>query len=181
MTLHLPPFPLKLLRLIWIHFFCRVHPSAGGTICLTWMNSSSRVRFRSWVGPISFMVKLISVMLLHSVYSPSSSVPLLTSTMCKILTAWGKTHCTLLYHWHTFNKRGQASECPETPLHVVTLKDLWNWVTMKDGERLSRIFSSRCKPVNNYWTQKFCIPSHPVPALPPILLLLHLITYLKCI
>lgn len=54
------------------------------------MSSNSRVRFRSWVGPISFITKLISVMLLHSVYSPSSSVPLLTCTMCKILTAWGE-------------------------------------------------------------------------------------------
>lgn len=96
-TLYFPLSPLKLLRLIWICFYHRVYFVAGGTVCLTWMSSNRRVRFRSWVGPISFITKLISVMLLHSVYSPSSSIPLLTSTMCKLFTAQGKKYC-MLFH-----------------------------------------------------------------------------------
>lgn len=93
----LPLFPLKHLRLIWICFYCRVHLFTGGNVGLTWMSSNRRVRLRSWMGPISFITKLIRVILLHSVYSPSSSVPLLTSTICKILTAWWKKYYTLFY------------------------------------------------------------------------------------
>lgn len=36
-------------------------------------------------------------------------------------------------------------------------------MTARDGDGGSRVFSSGFEPGNNKRTQKFCIPSHPVP------------------
>lgn len=185
------PFPLKLLRLTWICFCCRVYLSPGGTLHLTWMSSNRRVRFRSWVGPIIFMTKLISVILLHSVYSPSSSVPLLTSTMCKILTTWGKKYCTLFHQvmfgvpWLILLKSPFAVPSLKSCLSsywkdgtdfcdFVNLKEpvWWSWGTSVCGyserliintiEWLWWMVTDFLPDLSQAVTQKFCIFSHPV-------------------
>lgn len=57
---------------------------------LTCISNSRMVRVRSGVGPISFITKLMSVMLLHSVNSPSLSTPWCTSTRWSFSDIWGE-------------------------------------------------------------------------------------------